>query len=88
MGESIARSDLLTGGFLKVQPECFRRADRGGRCPSVKAYLRKFEHLAVLELVGRVVHLLLRSLQKPIHVHAFFLAKEEAFELVGRYFFP
>ena len=46
------------------------------------------EHLAVLELVGSLVRLLLRSLEKPTHVHAFFLAKEEAFELVGRYFFP
>ena len=37
LGESIAGSDLLTGGFLKVQPKCFRRAYRSGRCPSVKA---------------------------------------------------
>ena len=64
------------------------RADRAGGRPSVKAYLGKFKHLAVFELGGRVVDLLLRPLQKPIHVHAFFLAKEEAFELVGRYFFP
>ena len=82
------RQRLLDWWFLEVQPECFRRADRAGRCPSVKAYLRKFEHSAVLELVGRVVHLLLRPLHKTTHVDVFFLPPQQnAFELVGRYFF-
>ena len=84
-GERVGGSDFLRLRGLQVDAEWFGRTDRLGMSPIVKDYLRKFEHFAVCELVGRGVHISLRCLMKPIHVHVGFFAKENAFELPDCY---